>query len=319
VEIRPFAEDDIDGAGALLATRHTRHRAAEPLLDARYASAEGATRAVADLWAVEGASGAVAASGGRLVGFLLGTPAPTAAWGPNAWVQAAGHAAVDAETVRDLYALAAARWVADGATAHYAVVPSHDAALVDAWFRLGFGQQQVHALREAPAPGAGAAASVRVRRAVPSDAPALAELDLTLPRHQVRAPVFSGRQPPSFADALAEERESIGDPDYATFVAELDGSVVGSAVGCSVEHSRMHSGPARPDAAGYLAFAAVLPGFRGRGVGRVRGETARSWTAEAGYRTAVTDWRATNLLSSRTWPRLGFRPSFLRLHRVVGY
>jgi hypothetical protein len=37
----------------------------------------------------------------------------------------------------------------------------------------------------------------------------------------------------------------------------------------------------------------------------------------AGYRVAVTDWRATNLLSSRTWPRLGFRQSFLRLHRRI--
>lgn len=32
-----------------------------------------------------------------------------------------------------------------------------------------------------------------------------------------------------------------------------------------------------------------------------------------------TDWRATNLLSSRTGPKLGFEPTFVRLHRVVGY
>jgi hypothetical protein len=33
----------------------------------------------------------------------------------------------------------------------------------------------------------------------------------------------------------------------------------------------------------------------------------------------ATDWRVTNLLASRTWPRLGFAESFLRLHRLVGY
>jgi hypothetical protein len=33
----------------------------------------------------------------------------------------------------------------------------------------------------------------------------------------------------------------------------------------------------------------------------------------------ATDWRVTNLLSSRTWPRLGFVESFVRLHRLVGY
>jgi hypothetical protein len=33
----------------------------------------------------------------------------------------------------------------------------------------------------------------------------------------------------------------------------------------------------------------------------------------------ATDWRQTNLLSSRTWAALGFVPTFLRLHRTVGY
>jgi hypothetical protein len=31
----------------------------------------------------------------------------------------------------------------------------------------------------------------------------------------------------------------------------------------------------------------------------------------------VTDWRETNLLSSRFWPGRGFRRSFLRLYRSI--
>jgi hypothetical protein len=31
----------------------------------------------------------------------------------------------------------------------------------------------------------------------------------------------------------------------------------------------------------------------------------------------VTDWRVTNLLSSRFWPKRGFRPVFLRLYRSI--
>lgn len=31
----------------------------------------------------------------------------------------------------------------------------------------------------------------------------------------------------------------------------------------------------------------------------------------------VTDWRMTNLPSSRAWPRLGFRPTFHRLFRAI--
>jgi len=67
------------------------------------------------------------------------------------------------------------------------------------------------------------------------------------------------------------------------------------------------------------AIAAVLPQARGLGAGRALGEAVLGWTRENGFASAVTDWRATNLLSSRTWPRLGFRPSFLRLHRRLGY
>jgi hypothetical protein len=42
-----------------------------------------------------------------------------------------------------------------------------------------------------------------------------------------------------------------------------------------------------------------------------------AWAKERGYPAMVTDWRVTNLLSSRFWPRRGFRTTFLRLHRYV--
>ena len=47
------------------------------------------------------------------------------------------------------------------------------------------------------------------------------------------------------------------------------------------------------------------------------GEMVLVWARDAGYPTVVTDWRETNLLSSRAWPRLGFRPLFRRLHRAI--
>ena len=40
---------------------------------------------------------------------------------------------------------------------------------------------------------------------------------------------------------------------------------------------------------------------------------------DEGFTCAVTDWRATNLLSSRTWPALGYRPAIYRLHRRIGF
>jgi GNAT superfamily N-acetyltransferase len=214
--------------------------------------------------------------------------------------------------------VAATRWVEEGRIAQYAVVPASDAPLVDAWFRLGFGQQHIHGLREAPARTA-PTLPAGVRRAARDDLEALARLDLVLPQHQALSPVFSSRGIPTLEEALQEWGESIDDPALTTFVAELDGRIVGSAIACSVEQSSLHTSVARPNDAGFLGFAAVLPEARGHGLGRALGEAVIAWSAQAGYRTVVTDWRVTNLLSSRTWPRLGFRPSFVRLHRVVGH
>ena len=36
-----------------------------------------------------------------------------------------------------------------------------------------------------------------------------------------------------------------------------------------------------------------------------------------GIPTMITDWRMTNLLASRFWPRRGFRETFLRLYRSI--
>jgi GNAT superfamily N-acetyltransferase len=317
--IRPFEPADLDDAGRMLAARHLAHRNAEPLLSPRYGDA-GTARAELDaVLRAEGASGGVAEHGGRLTGFLLGAPKPSPVWGPNLWVESAGLAAEDPETMRDLYAVAAARWVAEGRTAHYVLVPAHDAGLVDAWFRLGFGQQHAHGIRDVPQEEPKPPSAVTVRRARRGDIDLLARLDLALPEHQGLSPAFSAGTLPTYDEARADWENDFDDEAYTTFVAELDRRVVGAAVCCALERSSAHTGPARPDNAGLLGFAAVLPEARGAGAGRALGEAVAWWATQAGFDSLVADWRVTNLLSSRTWPRLGFRTTFLRLHRMIGY
>jgi GNAT superfamily N-acetyltransferase len=317
--VRPFAADDIPAAGALLAQRHARHRLDRPLLSARYEDAANATAGVAAAFETARASGAFAVRDGQPAGYLLGAPKPSQIWGPNVWIESAGQAADDGETLRDLYAVAAAGWVESGLTAHYTVVPATDAELVWAWFRLGFGQQQCHGLRGLPTRAPVRPAGLNIRRAVREDIPALAELDIELPLHQRLAPTLSAGTVPSVQEVAGEWAEDIDDPSWATFVAERDGKVVGSAIGCSLEKSGSHTSLARPDNAGFLAFVAVFPSGRSRGAGRALGETVLEWAAKAGFDCVVADWRVTNLLSSRAWPALGFAESFLRLHRLIGY
>jgi GNAT superfamily N-acetyltransferase len=235
------------------------------------------------------------------------------------WVDAAGHAAVNPEVLRELYAVAAAAWVEAGRTNHHVLVPATDAALVDAWFRLDFGQQHLHAVREPP--GSEFAVVPRselvVRLAERADIPALAELELVLPRHSQGSPVFSRLELPTLAEAQAELETDWGDPKWTIFVAEHEGRVIGSALGCALEISSSHTPLMRPAKAGFLGFAAVLPDARGLGAGRALGEVVLAWTRDAGYDWATTDWRSTNLEAARTWPSLGFRPTFRRLHRTI--
>jgi GNAT superfamily N-acetyltransferase len=317
LELHPFSADVLDDAGELLAERHRAHRLLEPSLPAAFEQPDAARAAIVGL-ATADASGAFATRGGAAVGYLLGTPRADSTWGPNIWVEPAGHAVREAEAARDLYAFAATRWVEEGRTSHYAVVPAADPALIDAWFRLGFGQQHVHAIREVPkTPLAEARSGLVIRRTMREDIGALADLDLALPAHQMRSPVFSSVAPPPVEEARAEWDEEFDNPAFATFVAVADGRVVGSAIGCSVEESSLHSGIAQADDAAHLGFAAVLEDARGMGAGTALGATVVDWAATEGYTAVVTDWRATNLLSSRTWPKLGFRQTFLRLFRAI--
>ena len=317
--IRPFEPDDVDGAGRLLADRHAAHRRSQPLLSARYEDPAVAAAEIATAWQQADASGAVAVDGDRLTGFLIGAPKRSPVWGPNLWVESAGQAVEEPETMRDLYGLAASRWVDEGRTAHYALTPAYDPDVLDAWYRLGFGQQHAHGIRPVPTRAPTPPPSVRIRGPRREDIDSLARLDLSLPDHQGRSPVFSAGTVPTLDAARAEwEDDLAGDVD-GCFVAEVDGRVVGSAVGVPLEKSGSHVGPARPDNAGFLGFAAVLPEARGHGAGRALGEAVGWWAAESGFDSLVTDWRVTNLLSSRTWPRLGYETTFVRLHRLLGY
>jgi GNAT superfamily N-acetyltransferase len=318
LETQPFNADFLDAAAGLLARRHAAQRAVEPSLPAAYERLEVARAAIAELSAGD-ASGAVATRGGAVVGYVLGASRSSPIWGANTWVELAGHASSEPEAIRDLYACAATRWVEEGRTSHYVIAPASDAEVIDAWFRLGFGHQHVHALREVPGEVAvGPVDGIVVRPATRDDVDDLALLDRLLPLHQGLAPCFSaGEAVPTVDEARAEWVEAFDDGDDGAFVAELDGRTVGSAFGCPADRSSAHSGLALPTGAALLAFAAVHPDARGLGVGQALAEAVLGWARAKECDVIVTDWRMTNLLSSRAWPRAGYRPTFFRLFRSI--
>jgi GNAT superfamily N-acetyltransferase len=315
LEIRAFSADFLPAAGELLAARHRAQRAVEPLLPARFGSPEAAAAEVEKLWRGEGASGVVALRDGRAVGYLVGMRKDDALWGDNVWVDPAGHAVEEPERVRDLYAAAAARWVEEGRTRHYAVAPASDAALVDAWFRVGFGAQHAMGIRELPD---GTDLPAGVRLAEERDLDQLLELAPLLGRHQALSPVFAAAPPEEDeAELRAELLEDLAKADVASLVYERDGRLLGNFLVVPVELSSLHAGLARPDGLPFLGWAATRPDVRGSGAGLALTAASFAWARSRGHDAMVIDWRETNLLSSRFWTARGFRRTFLRLYRSV--
>lgn len=314
LQVITFADEHLEAAAALLADRHRRHRQAEPLLP----ESVDFRAEIEALRQGDGVPGVVAIRDGRVVGYLLARRRDDGRSEGSVWVEPAGHAVERAEDVLDLYAAAAEGWVADGSTRHYALVPAADRELLDAWFRLGFGAQHALGIQEVPAEaGAAARPGIEIRPGRPEDAETAEALSTALGRHQSFAPVFS---PTPSADpaALREEWiEEVEDPNAAVIVAERDGHLIGLITAAPVEYSSAHVGLARPPDAGILGYAATLPEERGSGAGVALTEAVFAWARERGYRTIVVDWRTTNVLASRFWPRRGFRTTFLRLYRSI--
>ena len=239
----------------------------------------------------ENASGVAAYRGGSMAGFMIGRSRGEALWGRNAWIDAAGHAAADPEVVRDLYAAAAVRWWELGLTRQYALVPAFDPHVLDAWWRLGFGQQQAMAIREVQSHSW----PEHVRQATTNDLDALVALEPLVDQAHRESPVFSEVYRDDDPETLRGEYiDDLADDAVATLVYEREGRIPGALAVVPIEHSPMHAGLVRPDGQCLLSFAATLPSDRGSGVGLALTEGALAWAGESG---------------TRQWPPTGASPT----------
>jgi GNAT superfamily N-acetyltransferase len=284
-----------DEAANLLDERYARQRAAQPLLPD-----------VVDFEAQLPEEGHVATRGGEVVAYLAGAVDEQS--GMARWLFAS-HAAREPEALRDLFAFQSQEL---GVSRFMLTVPATDPALIDVWFRLAFGCQAVWAVREIePAEPVDFGGSIR--RATPDDLEAIVDFDQLLYDHQVTAPSFSEFTAPPRAELRAEASEIWADDTYIPFLAEVGGLVVGM-----LGLYRRPEGELRVPASNIdLAFAATRDEVRGSGAGVALTAFALRWAHEQGFRSMTVDWRSVNLLSSRFWPRRGFRPQYLRLYRAV--
>lgn len=319
VDLRPLQMADLTAAARLLAQRHCSQREAFPELPADAESAEFAQGLLSDAFGRQGSTGWGAFSGGQLRAYLIGETDPDPHRGRSGWIRASGSAWEEGsapDLLADLYARLAQGWVRSGIFAHYAVVPASESEALRVWFRLAFGIEHVHAvldLRSLSLAPLELPDGVTTRLATLSDKETLERMSDVVWRHQLEAPVWAAMLPEHAEANRAGWVELLDDPTVDVWLAFEHGQAVGSQAYYPSEMTAEHL--LGGDSTCHLAIAGTLPVARRRGIASALTHAGLAHARQRGYQFCETDWRSTNLLSSRFWPRFGFRPAFYRLHR----
>jgi len=322
VEIVPFQQSHIEEAGTLLAHRHQHARMTFPELPQRFADAQVAGRAIAAALRREGAGGAAAIRGGRLCGYLIGDLQFEGVWGRSAWVRSAGMALAPAEStdlLHDLYAFLGEEWVTVyGCCTHFVLAPIANPELVEAWFLLGFGVEQVHALlplEPDALPSLPDLPGVEIRQAEPEDGERLASMSDVIWRHQVSAPVWGIMLPERVEQTREGWRGLVREEDAVVFVAISEGDLIAAQAYYPAEPSEDNL--VIPDHCIHFSVGGTRTEARGRGIQQALSATALHWMRRHGYRVCETDWRSANRSARTAWARHGYRPVLYRMARRI--
>jgi len=321
VEFRPLQNSDLSDAARLLARRHRTHRTFFPELPADAESDETAEALLSASLGRESCVGWGAFAGDRLQAYLIGETVLDPWWGRSGWIRAGGSASIDvgaADRFADLYARLGQQWVQSGIFAHFVVVPASEVEVMRLWFGQSFGIEHVHAvldLRSLALPDFLAPVGVTIRLATDDDRGALARMSDVVWRHQLQAPVWAAMLPESAEANRAGWLELLDDPAVDVWLAFEQGEAIGSQAYYPSEMIGEHL--LGNDTTCHLAIAGTRPDARGRGIASALTRAGLEHARRRGFAFCETDWRSTNLLSSRFWPSFGFRAAFYRLHRRV--
>lgn len=251
------------------------------------------------------------------VGFLAPVYKDEGIWGKNCWFSFGNFATFSPSASKKLFTEVSEAEYSNGVNNFYVEVPANDQLEIQAWFELGFGAQHASGILGTLS---NTKTSATIRSAILEDIPAILKVEKELALHQMKAPVFSNVKPDDEKESANDWRElleSVDNMGFVVKVAEIDGQVVALSYGVSTEKSGLHSGLLRPTNSATLAHVTTLPEFRGKGIGKALAASVINELKKNGFKEIVTDWRVTNQLSSVTWPKLGFIPTVLRLHRAL--
>jgi GNAT superfamily N-acetyltransferase len=298
LQVCPFEESHLGPAAELLASQYPSIAQVSEIKTARY---------LIDSWRRSCLSVA-AVRDGDLVGFLAAT-LPKTLGEPLAKIRPEQHCATPdgrRDIYRSLYEALSGRLVAVGAFEHMITVSTAHADVLQHFFELGFGVDQIKGRRpltrltHPPQ-------DVTVRPARVDDIGELTRLagEVTLFHAEppMLRPAFGnfGDIRDGYLSALDSDRQLL-------LIAEHDRRPVGL----------MQVGPdSRYRNTATIGLAGVTPSVRLRGVGAALLAGVVDWAERRGYEACGVEWTSPNPISDRFWRRHGFDPVHCKLVRRI--
>ncbi|MDX8362970.1 GNAT family N-acetyltransferase [Cytobacillus sp. IB215316] len=320
MKCKPFIDDFLTEAAGLLANRHKRERLKFPALPNQFEKIEAAYKAVEALWRKENSTGIAIFEDNQMIGYLIGNFISTELRSRHIWIDYAGLAISEncnEELFRDLYAQIAGKWIDYGCFDHYVLVPAGNSRLVDAWLKLGFSFEQVHALCDINIQDSEIdnLTDIQIRLAEKEDRQSIIDMADLIVSHQTEAPTWAVDLPENLPKFRKGYGEIIEDKEAKLWLAAKEDHLVGFQGYWEAKES--DSNMMIPENCIELSIAGTKKEVRGLGIGKVLTQRGLSDAKRNGYQFCLSDWRMTNIQSSRFWPSRGFYPIVYRLTRKI--
>ncbi|MES9683606.1 GNAT family N-acetyltransferase [Gottfriedia acidiceleris] len=313
-----FENIHLDEAASLLAIRHMYDRSINPELPSKFEEATYAKKAIEALFNEKDRFGIAAVNDSELVGYIIGAIQTDKNRERHTWIKYAGMAIAESENeelYRELYAEFAKKMVELRSFNHYVMVPSGNKSTLDAWLHLGFAYEQVHGIRDLSVSSDKVFEDIQIRLATSEDEKRIRELATVIMEHQAKSPVFA----PGFIEERDDYQEGyaeiINDEAATLWLALHRNEIVGFQVFESAAASDENL--LTPETCISLVVGATVESSRGIGVSKALLRHGLTVADKEGYKLCETDWRITNLESSRFWPKNGFKPIAYRLVRKI--
>jgi hypothetical protein len=252
----------------------------------------------------------------ELAGYIMGDIRINNRIGRAAWVPYEGIAIREdqsSELIRYLYAKVSVLWLEQGCFSHYTLVPIANTVYYEAFLKLSFAIEQVHAVMniEEYKPFKNVA-DVDIRLANKMDSEVLGKMSSIISTFQNSPPVFIPALPEVLANIKRAFKGLVEEVDVIVLIAEKDKKELGFQ-----EYEMIAPSLMAPDDGIELCTAGTYYSQMGSGIGKKLMNEGCRVIKEKGYGSITTDWRITNLASSTFWPKCGFKPVAYRMVRFI--